>query len=200
MNKTGKIVTLTAMTAIVLATGILSFLRSSGNSEFIKRNPSDGITESVSKITKIKIYVTGEVMEPGIIEIEKGSTILDAVEACGGFTENASMNINLVFTINKNITLIIKNKSDGGGANIIEDAGDAVVVDEESGIIDGKININHADADALALLPGIGEKTAMDIISHRNQNGPFSKIEDIMDVPGIKESKFSKIKEYICIE
>jgi competence protein ComEA len=122
------------------------------------------------------------------------------VEACGGFGDNASGNINLVYALNENITLIIKSADDGGGASVVKSPGDAILIDSENGLIDGKININHADASALGLLPGIGEKTAMDIIDYRNANGLFSAIEDIMGVPGIKESKFEKIKDYISIE
>ncbi len=96
--------------------------------------------------------------------------------------------------------MIIKTKDDGGGATVLETTGDAIIIDNENGLIDGKININHADIGALGLLPGIGEITALDIIEYREQNGLFEKIEDIMNVPGIKESKFSKIRDYICIE
>ncbi len=62
------------------------------------------------------------------------------------------------------------------------------------------ININTANKNKLSKIPGIGESTAEKIIFYRTENGEFEKIEDIMNIKGIKEKKFNKIKEYIYIE
>ena len=63
----------------------------------------------------------------------------------------------------------------------------------------GLININTADAAALCTLPGIGEARARDIISCRESEGPFESCEDIMKVPGIKDSVYEKIKDKITV-
>ena len=63
-----------------------------------------------------------------------------------------------------------------------------------------KININLAYALDLLALPGIGEVTAERIIEYREQKKGFKKIEDIMNVNGIGEKKFEKIKDYITVE
>ena len=63
----------------------------------------------------------------------------------------------------------------------------------------GVININEASAEQLQLLPGIGETLSDRIVSYREENGSFQSIEQIMDVSGIGESKFSQIKDYITI-
>lgn len=62
------------------------------------------------------------------------------------------------------------------------------------------VNINKAKAEELEKLPGIGKKTAEAIIQFRKENGPFEKVEDIMKVKGIGESKFQKIKSYIYVD
>ncbi|MFO7611624.1 MAG: helix-hairpin-helix domain-containing protein [Clostridia bacterium] len=200
MNKTGRIILILTIMALVAVTIAMAVARAVNSRDFISREVGTGIVSAPIVKNTVRIYVAGEVVSPGIIEIEKGSTILDAVEACGGFTEDASPNINLVYVLNKNVTLVIKSNRDGGGAAILENAGEAVVIEEENGIIEGRININNADIDALCMLPGIGEATAADIISHREKHGRFNKIEDIMNVKGIKESKFEKIEDYICVE
>lgn len=64
----------------------------------------------------------------------------------------------------------------------------------------GKININTADKMELMRLSGIGEKTAQEMIAYRTENGAFQQIQDIMDVPGIGEKKFEKIKDDITVE
>lgn len=61
------------------------------------------------------------------------------------------------------------------------------------------VNLNTASQEELELLPGIGEATALKIIEYRNANGPFKKIEDIMNVSGIGEKKFEAIKNSVTI-
>ena len=63
----------------------------------------------------------------------------------------------------------------------------------------GKININTAAAEELVSLSGIGEGRAADIIAYREENGAFSRIEDIMKVSGIGEKTFEEIKERITV-
>ena len=64
---------------------------------------------------------------------------------------------------------------------------------------DGRIDINTADATQLVTIPGIGETRAAAILAYREKNGPFAKVEDIMQVSGIKSALFEKMKDYITI-
>ena len=61
----------------------------------------------------------------------------------------------------------------------------------------GKININTATKDEIMTLPGIGESKASDIIRYRDEHGSFKTIEEIMNIQGIKEGVFNKIKDLI---
>ncbi|MCH7771024.1 MAG: helix-hairpin-helix domain-containing protein [Bacteroidetes bacterium] len=62
------------------------------------------------------------------------------------------------------------------------------------------ININTADFETLTRLPGIGEKTALNIINFRNVNGNFKSLEEILEVKGIGKVKLNKIKKFLYIE
>ncbi|MBR5793623.1 MAG: ComEA family DNA-binding protein [Anaerotignum sp.] len=62
-----------------------------------------------------------------------------------------------------------------------------------------QININTAGTEELILLPSVGEGRAEDIIKYREENGDFSRIEDIMRVSGIGEKTFEEIKEQITV-
>jgi len=65
--------------------------------------------------------------------------------------------------------------------------------------VTGTININTASAADLQRLPGIGAKTASRVIEYRQKNGPFKKVEELMNVRGVGEKSFLKLKGQISV-
>ena len=65
--------------------------------------------------------------------------------------------------------------------------------------VTGVVNINSASATNLEVLPGIGAKTAARIVEYRQKNGPFKKIEELMNVRGVGEKNFLKLKDQITV-
>ena len=144
----------------------------------------------------IKVYVTGEVKNQGVIELEQGSRIVDAIEKAGGQTEEANLkNVNLAYELEDGQKIYIPNKSEEN-TNEITDDGITGIDSKENDTID----INKADEKELQELNGIGESLASSIIKYREENGKFKNIEDLKNVPGIGESKFSNIKEKIKVK
>jgi competence protein ComEA len=76
----------------------------------------------------------------------------------------------------------------------------AYVKKDLSSLTEKSININTAGLSELVKLPGIGEKTAEKIIQLRNERGKFKRLEELMDVKGIGEVKFNKIKKFLYIK
>ncbi len=177
--------------------------------------------ETTKAKDEIKVYIVGCVKNPGIVSLNKGDLVFDAINAAGGATEEADLNnINLAFKLNDNVMLSIRSKKEnmeaakstpnaaakvqvqgpaGKGAEITSDSKGAVVNEQPVAAATGMVNINTAGPEQLDTLPGIGIETAKDIISFREKNGSFKKTEDIMKVPGIKGSKFNKIKDRIVV-
>jgi len=86
-------------------------------------------------------------------------------------------------------------------ADIIDRADAAVSHKADSSEVEGLlVNINTCTVEQLTLLPSIGETRAKSIIRYREENGPFRSIADIMQVPGIGESIFDRIKQYIYVD
>lgn len=158
--------------------------------------------EEKSEVTedKIKVYITGEVKNQGVIELDAGSRIVDAIEKAGGQTEQANIqNVNLAYELEDGQKIYIPNNSEIQADNqeIIDDSPDGIVEQESK---EQTININKADIIELQKLPGIGESLATAIIKYREENGYFQNPEDLKQVPGIGESKYDSIKESIKIK
>lgn len=166
-------------------------------------------TEEENKDSElIIVHITGEVKNWGVIELEKGSRIIDAVNKAGGFTDNAdTQKVNLAYELEDGVKVYIPSKNEEienvttTQKYVSTDSGDDVVIEENSVIKsnDVMVNINQATQTELETLPGIGPSTALKIISYREENGKFLNIEDIKNVSGIGESKFENIKNLICV-
>ena len=122
----------------------------------------------------------------------KGERIVSAVKAAGGLTKKASAeSINQAEKMKDGQQITIPSKKQTAK----NEGSDSKAVQSSS----GKININTAGVKELMTLSGIGEAKASDIISYREEHGPFSDISDIMKIQGIKEGIYHKIKDKITI-
>lgn len=154
--------------------------------------------EDENNNTNIKVYITGEVKNQGVIELEEGARIADAIEKAGGKTEQANLkNVNLAYQLEDGQKIYIPNINDIE-TEVIDDGASGIVGDTTAA--QGIININKADENELQSLNGIGESLASSIVEYRKENGKFETIEDLKNVPGIGESKFENIKAYIKVK
>lgn len=141
----------------------------------------------------IPVYLVGAVLNPGVYIVQKGIYLYELVELAGGLTpEAAASSINLAMRITENQMVKIPTQAESDNSF---DPG--VVV---SGFTSSDaININTATQAMLEELPGVGPATAAAIIADRNKNGPFRQPEDLMRVPGIKESRYVLLEALITV-
>lgn len=145
---------------------------------------------------KIWVYVCGQVASPGVYELPEESRIYEAVESAGGILEQgAAESVNLAEKASDGQRIYIPSKEEAA-------AMPAETPDEGSsgGMNDERVNLNTADKEELMTLTGIGETRAEAILTYREENGSFHSPEDIMNVQGIKEGIYEKIKEQIKTE
>jgi competence protein comEA helix-hairpin-helix repeat region len=186
-----------------------------------KAEPNAGSTDrtelsdaSSEEAKTLVVHICGAVSAPGVYELPAGSRIIDAVEAGGGFLPEADEACcNLAEEIVDGCQIYIMTKSESCADGQAEKkAGIQTSPDSDMQTTDinvrsnsttalenGLVNLNTADVAALMTLPGIGESRAKAIISYREQQGAFTKIEDIMKISGIKQAAFSKIKDKITV-
>jgi competence protein ComEA len=161
----------------------------------VSRNPSgESVTlRPAPTETPIIIHITGAVPRPGVYALAKGSRVQDAISAAGGFLVDADKTgINLARALEDGEQLDIPYVA-GAAPIVLEEAATAAPSNAEL------ININIASQAELDTLPGIGPTTANKIIDYRNTNGPFVAIQDIVNVAGIGQVTYERIKDLITV-
>lgn len=167
------------------------------NNVVIENKVEEEKQESEKESSFIKVYVAGEVNSPGVIELEEGSRIEDAIQGAGGVKAEANLkNINLAYEVSDGEKIYIPNLSEESEEeNMLEPN-----TSNSSTNAKGKVNINKATATELTSVPGIGASTAQKIITYREENGKFQTIEDVKKVSGIGDSKFESMKDFIAVK
>ena len=157
---------------------------------------SDAGTASGSGDTsdaEICVYICGAVHEPGVYELPEGSRVHEALEMAGGMTEEAAAYaLNLARIAVDGEQIYVPDAEEIQGQSILSGSAGGSGYEK-------KVNINTASMEELMTLTGIGEAKAESIIRYREENGGFQSIEDLMEIGGIKEGVFEKIKDDITI-
>ena len=143
------------------------------------------------------VHVCGQVNAPGVYELEAGSRIYQAVEMAGGFSADAAVwYLNLAQEITDGMKIQVPNLQEAKEWARTGSPQESMLQGDSQ---EAKVNLNTAGKEQLMTLTGIGESRAEDIIRYRQEHGPFERIEDIMNVSGIKEGAFQKIKDSITV-
>lgn len=182
---------------LVLTLSLFNFIK---KEVFSKDNDEDNIVENIIDETDVEedthpkeiiVHISGQVHNPGVVKLELGARVIDAVNAAGGLKNDADLDkINLAKKLQDEDKIYIP--------KIGEDI-DEKLLDFQNSAEDGnKININTCTKEELMSLPGIGEVLADRIIQYREKT-PFKKVEDLMNVSGIGEKKFESIKDMIIV-
>ncbi len=146
---------------------------------------------------RIVVHVEGAVVFPGVHDLAEGSRVHDAIDAANGLTVDADRSrLNLaapladgqrvwVPVIGEPEPSVVGPTNPGGGIS--------------SGLSGSRVNLNTADPAALETLPGVGPSIAAAIIRHREQHGAFSRVEGLLEVPGIGEAKLEQLVPLVSV-
>lgn len=178
-------------------------------SKTIDINNNTKNTMQISKVEtslndKVTIYISGEVKNPGVVELKYDARLADGVDLCGGLTKDANLNgINLAMKIKDEGHYIIPKVGEETADTVTNDneyRNENNTLNEPESNNDNKININTADLSELDSLPGFGQVTAQKIIEYRQEHTKFNSIEELMNIKGIGEKKFNNVKDYIYVQ
>ena len=175
-----------AVVALLVAVGAWAALRGGGGE-------GDEVSwEQVASPTEVSevvvVAVVGEVANPGLMTLNEGSRIADALQIAQPLPHADLLAHNqaqlLVDGQQIHVQAIGAAPPAGGAAG---------AAPAES----GTVSLNSASASELTALPGVGEATAAAIVAHREANGPFTAVEQLMDVRGIGPAKFEAMRDMV---
>jgi competence protein ComEA len=193
--------------ALYLLLGVMAGFVLAGALIFVSRAPAGQpiILQPAPTKVPVAVHVIGAVPRPGLYEFVEGARVQDAIDAAGGLLTSANVDaINLAALLTDGQQLTIPYKD---GAAPTEDpfalnlpgATDTPTNGTSDSTNTELININTASLEELDSLPGIGPTTAQRIIDYRTTNGPFTTIDQIMDVSGIGPATYDEIKDLITV-
>jgi competence protein ComEA len=189
--------------AAVAVAAMLSFAASGGGEQGAiaasDHGPDATINESEDRVevgtAPLLVHVLGAVGRPGLVELAAGARVVDAVAAAGGFTAEADpAGVNLARPVVDGEQLVVLAVGQvplpaaaGGGAS----SGGAAA--------DGVVHLNTADVAALDTLPRIGPALAQRILDWREANGPFTSVDQLLEVAGIGDAVFSGLADRVAL-
>ena len=156
---------------------------------------NNGEEQTDTAAQTVFVYVCGAVESPGVYELRADARVFEAISSAGGITEEAAPD-----AVNQARVIV-----DGEQIYVptVEEASSQTAGGGETtgtkGKENEKVNINTAGKEELMTLTGIGEAKADDILKYREEHGSFGSIEELMQISGIKEGVFNKIKDDITI-
>ncbi len=187
MKERARIITGAACIALFVLVVVWTNL--SGGSPQNKDLFPEETDENVDETAYLYVELKGEVRLPGIYKVEKGTRLYEVVLLAGGTTKEADTK-----EINQ-ATLI----TDGKAYVIPKKSANEPSTPQEPKDENGPVSINTASKDELMSLPNIGPATAENIIAHREEHGPFERLEDLTDVRGIGEATLDDLEGLITL-
>jgi competence protein ComEA len=154
----------------------------------------------------IRVHVAGEVNHPGVYQLAGTARVVDAVDAAGGPTVFADVDvINLAASLFDAAQIFIPRRGSTGirapiprplpGVNAPAPPNNNTPTSGNN----PRVNINTASIADLDTLSGVGPSTAQAIIDYRTKNGPFGSIDDLLNVRGIGPAKLDAIREQVTV-
>ncbi|MGH1505006.1 MAG: helix-hairpin-helix domain-containing protein [Acidimicrobiales bacterium] len=138
---------------------------------------------------EVVVHVAGAVEAPGVYDLPASARVHDAIEAAGGATSFADLDLlNLAAPIVDGMQIRVPEPGEEVAPLVVPGSAD-----------DGPVDLNRADAAELDTLPGVGPATAAAIVAHRDEHGPFASVDDLLSVPGIGPAKLAALSDLVAV-
>ena len=194
---------------ILLVVGIVATLVGGAALLFRDGGSQDGITITLDEPDSafvvgsqppatIKVYISGEARRPGVYELPSDARADDALQAAGGPTSNAALElVNLAKKVADEEQIHIPGQSDRGDVREVPDGSPPSSAGNAGPSSSGKLNINTATVEQFTSLPNIGPSRAAAIVDYREREGPFGSVDELKNVGGIGDKITDSIRDLV---
>lgn len=194
----------TESSSFIETTSIVDSTKESEESVFQKEEKiSDEKQDTRGEETALDVlyvHIVGAVDRPGIYILPVGSRVYEGIEMAGGFLDGAAVEyINQADYLKDTQQIIVPTVEEVEQGMATPNLKETQQIGTAPPSLSGKVNLNSATQEELMTLSGIGLAKAQAILTYRGEIGKFEKIEDIMNIEGIKEGVFNKIKDKITV-
>jgi competence protein ComEA len=149
------------------------------------RATGSGAGPAGSSPPALVVDVAGAVRRPGLVRLQRGARVADAVARAGGLTRRAERSgVNLAALVSDGEQVLVPER---GAAVTAAGGGGAAAAA-------GPVSLNSATPEQLDTLPGVGPVTAQKIVSYREQHGPFTSVDGLDAIPGIGPARISELQ------
>ena len=173
-------------------------------SSFSEEYSEDEKTETTNKIT---VYVTGEVVNPGLYELDENSRAADAIELAGGMTESADPEgVNIAKILNDGdqvkvpaLKVSAAKSATKSSSSAKSSASKSSAAPSQNQTAPSLVNLNSGDTAAYMTVKGITPEIAANMLAHYNEYGGFESVDELQFVKGIDLALYNKIKDYFTV-
>lgn len=181
-----------AVGLLALAVGAAVFLRPTPAAPELRIPMAAPAVAPTTTAPEVVVHIAGAVHRPGVIRLDGGSRLSDAVTAAGGPLADADLDrVNLAAPLTDGTHYYLPLIGEVGAA-VLDPAA-------ASGTDGGIVDLNRAGAAELESLTGIGPALAEAILEHRERSGPFAQIDDLLAVSGIGPAKLDRIRDEVTV-
>ena len=188
---------ISAVVLVFLAVGGWAITRPPSHSESVPQWESTA-TEAESS-GQIVVSVIGQVENQGLVTLQDGARIADAVNVARPTGDADIYQLNQAQLLVDGQQILVPSKGAPPVPHELGAGGAQSGGAPPAGGAGGLVSLNFATTEELTSLSGVGDATAAAIVAHRESNGPFAKLEDLMDVKGIGPAKFDALKDQIML-
>ncbi|HWJ08557.1 MAG TPA: helix-hairpin-helix domain-containing protein [Nocardioides sp.] len=157
---------------------------------------SGGASPPAEEGGAVTVDVAGKVRRPGIVVLDEGARVTDAVEAAGGARQGVDLtSLNLArLLVDGEQVLVGARGAPSGAAGAAGPAGEA-----GAGLPGTPVNLNLATEAELEALPDVGPVTAQSIIDWREERGGFTSVDELLEVDGIGEKTLARLAPLVTV-